>query len=97
MATLALSVLCPLFSTITSVMSILALCGSIILMSGSTNLAKANTFFNKKVLSIGKPVKKMDEDIGNIDNWVMKRPQLAGAIIFIVSLALLLNQYMHMK
>ena len=73
------------------VMGLLGFCGAILLIIGNGNLEKVSAFFNKPFFSIGPSIKKGDESIVNIDNWLIKRSRLVGVIALIVSILIILN------
>ena len=80
---------------IIAVTGILGFCGSILLVVGNGDLEKANAFFNKLLFSVGPSIKKGNESILNIDNWLIKKSRLVGVVALIASLLIVVNLYAH--
>ena len=68
-----ISVVINALHIIIAVTGILGFCGSILLVIGNGDLEKANAFFNKLLFSVGPSIKKGDESILNVDNWLIKK------------------------
>ena len=75
------------------IVGVLSFCGAILLLIGNSGLEKANAFFNKVLFSIGPSFKKGDENIINIDNWLMKRSRLVGVVALIITILIIVNLY----
>lgn len=77
----------------TVVVGVLSFFGAILLMIGNGSLEKINAFLNKLAFSVGPSLKKGDESIVNIDDWIIKKSRLLGVIALIISILLVVNVY----
>ena len=78
------------------VMGILGSIGAVLLIIGNGHLEKINAFFNKAVFSVGPAIKKGDENVVEIDNWLMKRSRVVGVAALIISVFLIVNLYVRL-